>query len=307
MSLETILVIIMICPFIIGVLAALFFDGDRAVTPIIIYNHLPSQPQKAISNDEIESEEEFLNQDAPTSIVNSETKLEESHDALEKIQAIEHEEAEFVSKPQEYVSTEIPEAVNRSLQKLFSVIEGTNDEKPTPVGEKQLSSEGSQPPIKVVPTPLMDIPEELAPGFSNFEEFESVMPSVDEMLEQMSNSSQTESAKIYNFPYGENLPLPPREYWALQQKYGAEVVSKVTTTPGVGGTGEYDCMIGRVVRKNNLLLLQYSDHYIPLKGMVNLEGVFLVEGMFIKPDLFFVNNYTNLAENANTLDRAAEI
>ncbi|MGV2885984.1 hypothetical protein [Paenibacillus taichungensis] len=304
MSIETVVFLLFISPFVVGIFAGIF--GGPSPTPIIV-DYRPSQPATVISQENSDREEEFLSHEDSIIEVESELelKLEESPEALEILKEIEHEGDQPVSKPLEYEASEIPEALNKSLDQFFRAINGDNGEN-DPVLENQYIHEEPQPQSAGTPIASVDLQDELPPAVSSAEEFEAAAPSIDEMLNQISSASEESGAKIYNFPFGENLPLPPREYWALQQKYGAEVVSKVTTTPGAGGTGDYDCMIGRVIQKSNMALLQYGDHYIPLKGMDNLEGVFLVEGMFIKPDLFFVNNHTDLAEGTKSIGQAAE-
>lgn len=298
---------------VLGFLSALF-DGN-SVTPIII-DYRSSLPEAVASNETSDSDGEFLNLEAsheemeddwvlkfeePADVEDDRgPKLEESSEALEILQEIEREEEQALSKPLQYEASEIPDALNDSLKDFFKAIDGISEEEND--SEAPLSrAQGS------VLSPENDLLEEIAPAVSSVEDFEAAMPSIDDMLDQFTHGTESTGAKILNFPYGENLPLPPREYWALQQKYGAEVVSKVTTTPGKGGTGEYDCMIGRVVQKENMKLLQYGDHFIPLKGMDGIEGVYLIEGMFIKPDLFFVSNHTDLAEHTVSLGQAAEM
>lgn len=306
MSLESVLIIIFLSPIALGVLKVIF-DGNSA-TPIII-DYRPSQPANAISKEKSDSEDEFLNQNAhvvkaPEVVTSPEmgTKLEEDQQALEILQELEQKGEQGVSKPLQYEASEIPEALNESLDELFKAISNGNS------SEQAVSTSSEDKSLKneQKAKPMVDLPEEQPTAISSVDEFEASVPSIDEMLEQISTASEGSEAKIYNFPFGENVPLPPREYLALQRKYGPEVVNKVTTTPGIGGTGDYDCMIGRVSQKENLTLLQYGDHFIPLKGMNRLEGVFLVEGMFIKPDLFFVSNYTDLAKNVNSFGHAAE-
>ncbi|RRJ54676.1 hypothetical protein EHV15_34325 [Paenibacillus oralis] len=304
MSLETVLIIIFLSPIVLGLLAALF-DGSSP-TPIII-DYRPAVPATTISQENSDSEEEFINHDPKL-----DPKLEESPEALEILQEIVQEGDKPASKPLEYEAyeaSELPDAVNKSLDELFRAIDGPTtppEREHSPVVENLNVYKALQSQPEVTPIVQVGIPDETAQVISSAEEFEATVPSIDDMLDQISSDFEDSGAKIYNFPFGENLPLPPREYWALQQKYGAEVVSKVTTTPGIGGTGDYDCMIGRVQQKEDMTLLQYGSHFIPLKGMENLEGVFLVEGMFIKPDLFFVSNYTDLAESTNYIVQAAE-
>lgn len=290
MSLESVLVILFISPFVLGILAALF-DGST-VTPIVI-DYRDFRPEATISKDISEGEEEFLFQVASEVQVEmeNEPRLEESPEALDILKKIEKTEE---AKPLEFVASDIPEGLNKSLDELFKAIDGGK-------AESQMIHEGPQ---ESTDTPAgHDLLEEMAPAVLNPDEFEASLPSIDEMLDQM--SSDKSGAKIYN-PYGEHPILPPREYRALLRKYG-DVVNKVTTTPGIGGTGDYDCMIGRVVQfHNENMTLQYGNHHIPLKGMTNLNGVYLVEGMFIKPDLFFVSNYTKLAEKVNAIVQVAE-
>jgi len=294
LSLETVVLLIFCSPFVAGIVAAIF-DRSNNITPIII-DHGPSQPAEATSEKRSECKEEFLYQKTIAE-EEQETKLEESEEALEILQEITNEEIQPVSVTHTYQPSELPDELNNSINELFKAIEEKSKTDDTTTVNRQNGSGLQRPQSGVSP----DIPEENAQAVQSYEDFEATVPNIDDTLDQLSSG-----AKINNFPNGDNHPLPPREYWALEQKYGSEVISKVTTTPGIGGTGDYDCMIGRVIRGDNFMLLQYGDHYIPLKGMVNHEGVFLVEGMFVKPDLFFVNKYTNLDKEQYSVVRVAE-
>lgn len=295
MTLETVLIIIFISPFALGALAV-FFEGNRSVTPIII-NNQSSQSVKTPVED-VEHENEFLNEfDNPLEVreddyVPVKLKLEESPIVMEILQDIPADKEE-VAKPTQYEVSEIPDALNKSIDDLFKAIDGHLDEQTTPSTSPILTGVNSNDKLsKEQVTPEVD-----------YEEFASEPESIDQMLEHM--DSEQLGAIDYNYPIGESLPISTREYMVLQEKYGAGVINKVTTTPGNGGTGDYDCMIGRVIKKHNLTVLQYGEHYIPLKGMNTHEGVFLVEGMFVKPDLFFVSNYTELAAQTASLNRVA--
>jgi hypothetical protein len=323
-SLETVVIILFISPFLIGALSV-FFSGSNTVTPIIV-DYRPSQSVQTAQEKAAEHGNEFLDKSKTPPATESETptasetekpsvtecpnqdqdtpKLEESPDAMEILQEIPAGE-ENVARPTQYEVSEIPEELDKSLNDLFKAIDGRTEEETTQPIAVAESSEPTSEPTQDVHL-YYDVPDEYGAPAASYEEFESSLETIDEMLEHIQEGDKQQGAVIYNFPFGESLPIPPREYVALQQKYGDEVVSRVTTTPGKGGTGDYDCMIGRVMQKYNLTVLQYGDHYIPLKGMDNEEGVFLVEGMFVKPDLFFVRNYTELSERTTSIGRAAE-
>lgn len=187
-----------------------------------------------------------------------ETISERLEESTESLAILEKIDAEPQAKITEYRPTCIPKEINKGIDELFLAI-------------------GVQPPKQEEVLKEISLPVSV-------EDFENSLPTIDEIVDQFQEGT-VES------------PLLPKEYSALARKYGAEVVQKVTTTPGIGGTGEYDCMIGRVGNS----LLKYADHCIPLKGMDEQAGVFLVEGMFIKPDLFFVSNYSALDEVSHTL------
>ncbi|MCM3130191.1 MULTISPECIES: hypothetical protein [unclassified Paenibacillus] len=299
MSLETVLWVLFISPFAIGMLSA-FFGGGNAITPVIV-DYRSSQSVQPVIEKEATHESEFLIEPKLVLPVNEHSaiqaqKLEESPHAMDILQDIPANNEEMVTKPIQYEVSNIPQELNNSIDELFNALHGNPNEDVL----AHIPAEENHQIFN------QDFPSEFELPVTDYEDFEIYTQSIDERLDQMDSNSQNTSGVVYNFPYGESLPIPSREYFALQQKYGSEIVSRVTTTPAIGGTGDHDCMIGRVMQKHNQTVLQYGDHYIPLKGIYEAEGVFLVEGMFVKPDLFFVSEHTELEGQTNSIGKAAE-
>lgn len=288
MSLKTVLVLLFIAPFVVGAVSV-FFTGRHRITPIIIdYRPVKSQGEFLDKSNDGASESEML----PVVFQDQELpKLEESPDLLETLREIEGNQGE---KPMKYEVTSIPEELDRSLNDLFNAIDGN-----IPQETSEAITEHS--PAKTESENGLEQVEhagdnEFEQGLT-LEDFEQYLEGIDEMLTHL------EGAGGVIYP-GDPIPIPVSEYLALRDHYGDEIMSKITTTPGIGGHGDYDCMIGKVMKKYDLTILQYGEHFIPLKGLDG-EGVFLVEGMFVKPDLFYVRNYVELSGCA-FFDKAAE-
>jgi len=176
--------------------------------------------------------------------------------------------------------SELPEALNHSLDELFEAIE-----QKSAYTLKNNSSVNSYTKIKE------SYPDECAPG-DNVDEFKQKVLPVETRTD--SDSIKTEF-KVNSSNY---FPIGPREYWALRGKYGPEQVHKVTTTPAVGTTGDYDVMMGRLVQIEGFTMLRYAEQRVQIQGMPGMEGVYLVEGTFIKSDLFFVSKFIDLESDA---------
>lgn len=282
MTLETVLWILILAPIVIGaVIGAISVTGSKnRITPVFIVKQPSTVEQFPFQSVAPEDDGEFLKAHTYEHDRTHPSKLEESQDAMEVLSEIPGDGHVKVAATN-YEVSELPEDLNRSLEDLFNALDT-----------------GAAESAKRSVATVLDLPEENAPQVS-YEDFERSLETIDEMLDYL----QRDENKVIKLPFG--MPISPREYLALQRKYGDEIVSKVTTTPGAGPTGEYDCMIGRVFRMDEQTVIQYGNHFIPLKGMENKEGVFLVEGMFIRPDLFYVRDFTDL-EKSSFINKVAE-
>lgn len=106
---------------------------------------------------------------------------------------------------------------------------------------------------------------------------------------------QIQSEKLNNlihFPVDyAPTPLPFGEYSAIERKYGSAVAQSITTTPGQGGTGKEDVMIGRLEQNTVGYVLSYADCFIPLKGDIPKKHVgkaMLLLGQFVSQEEFYI-------------------
>ncbi|PJN59337.1 MULTISPECIES: hypothetical protein [Paenibacillus] len=171
--------------------------------------------------------------------------------------------------------SELPEALNNSLDELFKAIDEKSD----------LKREGES-------TSCSGISEELT--YTSKEYREKVL-SINTRNEQLS----TESVNTESVANRSNYPIGLREYWALRGKYESKLVDKITTTPALGATGNYDVMMGRLFQINGVTILQYAEQQIQIQGMPEMEGAYLVEGSFVKSNLFCANKFIDLETNAH--------
>ncbi|WP_149847006.1 hypothetical protein [Paenibacillus sp. 37] len=171
--------------------------------------------------------------------------------------------------------SELPEALNNSLDELFKAIDEKSD----------LKREGES-------TSCSGISEELT--YTSKEYREKVL-SINTRNEQLS----TESVNTESVANRSNYPIGLREYWALRGKYESKLVDKITTTPALGATGNYDVMMGRLFQINGVTILQYAEQQIQIQGMSEMEGAYLVEGSFVKSNLFCANKFIDLETNAH--------
>lgn len=181
------------------------------------------------------------------------------------------------NKSRVFQVSELPEALNHSLEELFKAI----DEK------SELMLEGKSKASS-------GISDEIESTYIS-QEFKEKVHSVDTRNEQL--SAESINAKlVVNLS---NFPIGLREYWALRDKYGSELVDKISTTPALGATGEYDVMMGRLFQINGVTILQYAEQQIQIQGMPEMEGAYLVEGSFVKSNLFCANKFIDLETNAH--------
>jgi hypothetical protein len=315
LSLQFVVVLLLLSPFVIGTLASLF-ESNSSLTPVIIHRPVYVVEEDGSIKTNVEEEERASNSlplvqvaegqvsehDAQKDkFLNELDRLEESREALQVLQEITPEIEPLTQTYTDYEVSELPPELNKSIDQLFAAIAGDAE-----------AAEGSVTGEAVAEKPV--IHPQVAPAKTingtNLPEYATYMEgpdsqSIDEMIHHLYPMDQ--GGNVINFPSPSeyNLSIPPREYWALQQKYGPDVLNRITTTPAQGGTGDYDCMIGKVEMIGGVAALKYREYHIPLKGL-DQEGVFLVEGMFVKPDVFFVTNYTELDSVTRASNKAAE-
>lgn len=281
MQLETAIVLLFISPFVIGIIGGLF-SSNRNITPIVIDQRtFVSIPEQEKGEDWV-----FLNNEADS--------LEESKIIEELLLSIP-EETPIEDKDKEFRNTtDLSKEMNVAISDLFKGIQNVQKEsiQDQEAEEVQFIRSNNSP---VEPNWAIEPPPEqfdfipyhvLEETLQN--EFEEPYPGDAESMDTMPIEQHSSN-------------IPQTQLNKLEQTYGVEAVSRITTTSAMGETAGYHIMIGSISMINNQFVL---DNRIRVGG-IEIEGEFLVEGMFVREDLFYVEKYEVL-QNLQSITQKSE-
>lgn len=289
MQLETVVVLLILSPIVVGICGSLF-SSSYNITPVVIDQRTfisVSEPQ----NVQLDNEQNVLWNELPA--------LEESPEVEELLFNMPGNISN-IDKKIEFKTSKLPEEMNLAINDLFKGIDNCN---PVNENEDESVSEEIQfirtkPMVEEQDWTLEPPPEE--PDFmpyssadiENHQKFDGHYPDINELV----NTLPVDKAN--------NVPKPQLE--KVEQNYGPEIMSRITTTPAMGITSALHVihvMVGRISIMNNQFILEYQDHQIRVGG-IEAEGEFLVEGMFVKKDLFYVEKYEDLQTIQSNMQKA---
>ncbi|ODP26023.1 hypothetical protein PTI45_04632 [Paenibacillus nuruki] len=289
MQLETVVVLLFLSPIVIGICGSLF-SSSYNITPVVIDQRTfvtVSEPQ----NVQLDNEQNVLWNELPA--------LEESPEVEELLFNMPGNISN-IDKEIEFKTSELPEEMNLAISDLFKGIDNPNlvNENEDESVNKEIHFIRTKPMVEEQDWTLEPPPEETdfmpysSTDTGSHQTFDGHYPDIDELV----NTLPVDEAN--------NVPKPQLE--KVEQTYGPEIMSRITTTPAMGITSALHVihvMVGRIFIMNNQFILEYQDHQIRVGG-IEAEGEFLVEGMFVKKDLFYVEKYEDLQTIQSNMQKA---